>query len=108
MTAKTSEDTQFTLSLKEYLDDKFKVVFDRIGTLVVSIDALVKETNNTKVRLEKVETDIVEIRHELDAFRGVFRTHMKVIASAFLIGSFVWIKEAREFILSVLRKYLGF
>jgi RNase P/RNase MRP subunit p29 len=108
MIAKTSEDTQFTLSLKEYLDDKFKVVSDRINTLVGSIDALVKETNNTKARIDKAEQDIIDIRKENETFRGVFRTHMKVIAGAFLLGSFIWIKEAREFILSVLKSHIGF
>lgn len=105
---KTSEDTQFTLSLKEYLDDKFKVISDRINTLVLSIDSLVKESNNIKERVRKAELDIIEIRREHESFKGVFRTHMKVIATAFLIGSFLWIKEARDFILSVARKYIGF
>lgn len=105
---KTSEDTQFTLSLKDYLDDKFKVVSQRIDSLVTSIDNLIKETNHTKERLEKVEQDIIDIRRDHESFRGVFRAHMKVIVMAFLVGSFVWIQEAREFILSVIRKYLGF
>jgi len=105
---KTNEDTQFTLGLKEYLDDKFKVVSDRINTLVSSIDTLVRETNHTKERITKLEGDMVEVRREHEAFRGVFRTYMRVIATAFILGSFIWIKETREFMLSILRKYIGF
>lgn len=108
ITVKTNEETQFTLGLKEYLDDKFKVISDRINMLVGSIDTLVRETNHTKERITKLEGDAVEIRREYQVFRTVFRTHMRVIATAFLLGSFIWIKEAREFILSVLRKYIGF
>lgn len=105
---KTNEDTQFTLGLKEYLDDKFKVVSDRINTLVSSIDTLVRETNHTKERITKLEGDVVEVRREHEAFKGVFRLHMKIILVTFVVFLIMMVTEIRQVAWKFLEKYLGF
>lgn len=105
---KTNEDTQFTLSLKDYLDDKFKAIAERLGVLGSSIDNLIRETNNTKDRLSKAESDIIGIQSEHEAFRGVFRLHMKIILVTFVVFLIMMVTEIRQVAWKFLEKYLGF
>ena len=105
---KTNEDTQFTLSLKDYLDDKFKAVSERLGILGASIDNLVRETNNTKDRIAKVESDVIGIRSEHEDFKGVFRLHMKIILVTFVVFLIMMVTEIRQIAWKFLEKYLGF
>lgn len=105
---KTNEDTQFTLSLKDYLDDKFKAIAERLGVLGSSIDNLIRETNNTKDRLSKAESDIIGIRSEHEDFKGVFRLHMKRILVTFVVFLIMMVTEIRQIAWKFLEKYLGF
>lgn len=104
---KTNDDTQFTLSLKEYLDDKFKVISQRIDGLASSIDTLIRDTNATKDRVSALEARLTLTQNDLVTFKGVFRNHMKIIVVAFLLGTIIWVPITRGAIWSILQKYLG-
>lgn len=103
----TNDNTQFTLSLKEYLDDKFKVISQRIDSLAGSIDSLIHDTSATKERVSALETRLMRIEEDIKTFKGVFRMHMRAIVVAFLVGTLLWVPSMRMFIWSILQKYLG-
>lgn len=101
------DDTQFTLSLKEYLDDKFKVISQRIDSLSSSIDTLIRDTNHTKDRVSTLEVGQKNIQDDIAAFKKTVRGHMKLVIVAFLLGTMIWVPQSREFIFNILQKLAG-
>ena len=113
----TNDDSRFTLSLKEYLDDKFKVVSQRIDSLTTNIESLIRDTNHTKERIIIIETDTkdLHLKHEdltkrVDAhYRGlsaVIKRNTKIFVIAFILGTMLWVPQSRLLLWNIISKWL--
>lgn len=101
------DDTQFTLSLKEYLDDKFKVISQRIDGLASSIDALIRDTNHTKERVIALEAKTQELEVKYVETNNRLQAYARYAIAAFIVGTMIWVEGSRKALWGLLQKYLG-
>ena len=84
--------------------------YARIDTKLDQVIGHVKETNGRVKDLEKKtqiidETIEAKVKERKEDIKKSFWLTMKVFAIGFLLGSFLWIKESRDFILATFFHY---
>ena len=102
---------------KEYLDERFDHVIHKINDVnekVTRMDKHLDKMNGDMVGVKKEsiknslmrEQKIEEIK-ELKKMTKVNTRTIRLMIFAFVVGSFVWIKESRDFVISVLLQAVG-
>ena len=118
MVVAKSMSKQLPAYFKDYLDEKFEHTNDKIN-------GLTEEVSGVKEELKKINGDIVSMKEEqarvvmtqkikqplLDkTVRGVKENRRRIwyIGVFIVLGSFIWIKESRDLLLSVISQlFLG-
>jgi len=78
------------------------VNFTRLEGKMDEMIGHVKETNG---RLKAAEKDIVTLTDTIDDKHHKTKTHLyKVLGVTLLIGTFIWVKESRDFLLEIIFK----
>ena len=102
---------------KKYLDSRFDSVLNKIGDVegkVVSMENSLKQMNGdlVSVKSSTIENEIMR-KHkikEVEELTKIAKSNsraVRIMAFAFVVGSFVWIKESRDFLISVLLQVIG-
>ena len=102
---------------KKYLDGRFDNVIHKIGDVEGKVVLLERSLNKINGDLVSVKSATIENKilrnqkiKEVDELTKVAKANTKAIrimAFAFVAGSFVWIKESRDFLISVLMQIIG-
>jgi len=112
--------TSLTIEIKEYLDERFDHVLDKIKGVDEKVTKLNGSVNSTIIRVDKNANRLVEVETFIKT-HTVFREQLanvtdqcekikgeqKKIFLALIIGSFLWIKESRDFIVHTVLGMIG-
>lgn len=97
---------EFTVDTKEYIDQGFnqlKMEFEKFGNELEEIkQLLIGEHGKDGIthRLRRLEEDNIKIKNSQKKI-------MYGIVSAFITGSALWIKESRDFIITLILNLIG-
>ena len=102
-----------TIEIKDYLDERFSHVLDKIQGVDKKVESVATTLNGTVKAVTNNASKVVELESRAMQYSDLcnriqrIEKNMKLLTMAIIIGSFLWVQESRDFVVRAILGTIG-